>query len=262
MHARAEQAADIRDTIVIVLALAGGAVDAISFLGLGGAFSANMTGNVVLLGAAAGKGFDEALLRSGAALAGYVVGVYVAARAVRAIGGERLAAGELWPGWMTRGLVVVALLECIVLAGWLASDGQPSLAGEATLLAVFALAMGAQAALVHRLGQRPQPGSTAGYGPGAGRRRRARRAARLPGAAGGGLPAAGADDRRRCPRRALQRLSRVVPEPGVPRLVRRAAAAENRLSKQGRRSRCSTRRWGACTRCLALHGPSFGGGCG
>lgn len=152
MHARAEQAADIRDTIVIVLALAGGAVDAISFLGLGGAFSANMTGNVVLLGAAAGKGFDEALLRSGAALAGYVVGVYVAARAVRTIGGERLAAGELWPGWMTRGLVVVALLECIVLAGWLASDGQPSVAGEAMLLAVFALAMGAQAALAHRLG--------------------------------------------------------------------------------------------------------------
>ncbi len=148
MNARAEQAADLRDTVVILLALAAGAVDAISFLGLGGAFSANMTGNVVLLGAAAGKGFTEALLRSGAALAGYVVGVYVAARAVR-----RAAAAEgLWPGWMTRGLAAVGLIECVVLAGWLASSGRPSLAGEATLLAISALAMGAQGALVHRLG--------------------------------------------------------------------------------------------------------------
>jgi uncharacterized membrane protein YoaK (UPF0700 family) len=152
MHARAEQAVDLRDAIVILLALGAGAVDAISFLGLGGAFSANMTGNVVLLGAAAGKGFTEALLRSGAALAGYVVGVYVAARAVRAVVGERSEGGELWPGWMTRGLIVVALLECVVLVAWLASSGRPSLAGEATLLAVFALAMGAQGALVHRLG--------------------------------------------------------------------------------------------------------------
>lgn len=152
MHARAEQAADLRDTVVILLALGSGAVDAISFFGLGGAFSANMTGNVVLLGAAAGKGFTEALLRSGAALAGYVVGVYVAARAVRAIRVERVEPGELWPGWMTRGLVAVALLEGVVLAGWLASAGRPSLAGEALLLAAFALAMGAQGALVHRLG--------------------------------------------------------------------------------------------------------------
>lgn len=151
MDARAEQA-DLRDGIVVLLALAAGAVDAISFLGLGGAFSANMTGNVVLLGAAAGRGFTEALLRSGAALAGYVVGVYVAARAVRTTAAGPRRTGELWPGWMTAGLVAVAALEGVVLAGWLASAGRPGLGGEATLLAVFALAMGAQGALVHRLG--------------------------------------------------------------------------------------------------------------
>ncbi len=81
-----------------------------------------------------------------------MVGVYVAARAVRALGAGRVEGGELWPGWMTRGLVAVALLEGIVLSAWLASAGRPSLAGEAALLAVFALAMGAQGALVHRLG--------------------------------------------------------------------------------------------------------------
>jgi uncharacterized membrane protein YoaK (UPF0700 family) len=138
--------ADIRDALVILLAGAAGAVDAISFLGLGGAFSANMTGNVVLLGAAVGKGFTEQLLRSGAALAGYVAGVYATARLLRD------EPNGLWPGWMTRGLTAVALIECAVLAGWLASDGSPALGGQAALLAVFALAMGAQGALVHRLG--------------------------------------------------------------------------------------------------------------
>lgn len=138
--------ADIRDTLVILLALSAGAVDAISFLGLGGAFSANQTGNVVLLGAAIGNGFSEQLLRSGAALAGYVAGVYLAARAVRD------EPDGLWPGWLTRGLLVVALIEGVVLAGWLASAGDPSLAGQAALLGIFALAMGAQGAMVHRLG--------------------------------------------------------------------------------------------------------------
>jgi len=141
-----DQRADIRDTLVILLALSAGAVDAISFLGLGGAFSANMTGNVVLLGAAAGNGFGEQLVRSGAALAGYVVGVYFAARAVRD------EPDGIWPGWLTRALFAIGLIECVVLAGWVASDGRPSLAVAAALLGVFALAMGGQGALVHRLG--------------------------------------------------------------------------------------------------------------
>lgn len=145
MHARAEQAADVRDVLVILLAVAAGAVDAISFFGLGGAFAANMTGNVVLLGAAAG-GFTHALLRCGAALLGYLAGAYAAARWVRN------GPDGLWPAWMTRGLLVVALAECCVLGGWLGVGGRPGLAGQVAMLAVFALAMGTQGALAHRLG--------------------------------------------------------------------------------------------------------------
>lgn len=145
MHARAEPAADLRDTVVVLLALAAGAVDAISFFGLGGAFAANMTGNVVLLGAVAG-GFTHALLRSGAALVGYVVGAYGAARWVR-----RRPAGH-WSAWMRRGLVVIAVAEVCVLGAWLATDARPGLGGQVAMLGVFALAMGAQGALAHRLG--------------------------------------------------------------------------------------------------------------
>lgn len=145
MHARAEPAADVRDTVVVLLALAAGAVDAISFFGLGGAFAANMTGNVILLGAVAG-GFTHALLRSGAALVGYVVGAFAAARWVRR------RPEEFWPVWMTRGLVVVSLAEAGVLGAWLGAGGRPGLAGQVAMLAVFALAMGAQGALAHRLG--------------------------------------------------------------------------------------------------------------
>src|SRR5262249_4651979 len=61
-------------TVLIVLTVTTGLVDAVSVLGLGRVFTANMTGNVVFLGfAAAGiPGFSMA--RAVVSLAGFVVG--------------------------------------------------------------------------------------------------------------------------------------------------------------------------------------------
>ena len=53
-----------RDAMVLVLTWAAGGVDAISYLGLGHVFTANMTGNAVLLGLAVGQGQGLAALRS------------------------------------------------------------------------------------------------------------------------------------------------------------------------------------------------------
>src|SRR2546421_12943178 len=65
----------IRDSLVVLLTVTTGAVDAASFLALGNVFGSVITGNMVLLGVAAGTGRPELAMPSGVALAGYVAGV-------------------------------------------------------------------------------------------------------------------------------------------------------------------------------------------
>lgn len=62
---------------MLALALAAGAVDALSFLALGQVFTANMTGNVVLLGLALGTGDTSHVIRSGIALATFCLGLAI-----------------------------------------------------------------------------------------------------------------------------------------------------------------------------------------
>src|SRR5947209_10995839 len=69
----------IRDSLVVLLTVTTGAVDAASFLALGNVFGSVITGNMVLLGVAAGTGRPELAVHSGVALAGYVAGVAAAA---------------------------------------------------------------------------------------------------------------------------------------------------------------------------------------
>src|SRR3712207_9429394 len=82
--------ATVRDTMLVMLSLAAGCVDAVGYLGLGQIFVANMTGNTVLLGLAAGQAKGQAALRAMVALAGFVVGV-AAGAAVVGPGRERFA---------------------------------------------------------------------------------------------------------------------------------------------------------------------------
>ena len=63
-----------RDSLVLLLAWAAGSVDAIGFLGLGHVFTANMTGNTVLLGLSLGEGRSLAALANVTALSGFILG--------------------------------------------------------------------------------------------------------------------------------------------------------------------------------------------
>ncbi|MGN6697263.1 MAG: YoaK family protein, partial [Thermomicrobiales bacterium] len=65
----------LRDTLLLLLAGAAGSLDAISYLGLGHVFTANMTGNTVLLGVALAQRDMPAALRNAVALVGFGVGV-------------------------------------------------------------------------------------------------------------------------------------------------------------------------------------------
>jgi len=130
-----------------LLACAAGCVDAVSYIALGRVFTANMTGNTVLLGLAIGQAESQAVVRSGLALLGFLVGVALGA----SIAGRRQHDG-VWPSAVTAALALewVILLGCVVV--WqLAGDGISNSRAEAALIVLSALAMGIQTAAARRL---------------------------------------------------------------------------------------------------------------
>ena len=106
----------MRDSLVVVLTLTTGAVDVTSFLALGNVFSSVVTGDLVLLGAAAGTGRPELAVHSGVALAGYLAGVMAGAPlAVR----WHHASGT-WPPSVT----VTLAVELVILVARGLTNGQ------------------------------------------------------------------------------------------------------------------------------------------
>src|ERR1700749_2249280 len=87
-----EQAARLRDALVVVLALTSGAVDAVTFVRLGRVFSSVITGNLALLGVAAGQREGGLAASGGLALAGYGLGV-IAGRANVGVSADQ----RIWP---------------------------------------------------------------------------------------------------------------------------------------------------------------------
>ena len=133
--------------VLVVLTMTTGLVDAVSVLGLGRVFTANMTGNIVFLGfAAAGvPGFSVA--RAVLSLAGFMVGALLGGRLGVAMAGVS----------RRRWLLTVAVVEaglCFV-AAWVAIGyDMVSLTPVPTLYALIictAVAMGLRNATVRRL---------------------------------------------------------------------------------------------------------------
>jgi uncharacterized membrane protein YoaK (UPF0700 family) len=137
---------DLRDLLLVCLTFGSGAVDAVSFLGLGRVFTAMMSGNIVLLGLAVGSAAGSEAVRSAVSLLAYACGVFAATRLVR---GE--AERSLWPTGLTVSLAIAALAQSGLLAGWLRSAGRPGPTLEAVLVGLSALAMGLQSGAVARL---------------------------------------------------------------------------------------------------------------
>lgn len=128
---------------LMILTLVSGLVDAVSYLGLGHVFTANMTGNVVVLGfaAAGAAGFSApATLTSlgvfllGAVIAGRVAG-HIASR------GRLLIATILVEAVLVGAAALVAFLAGTVASGW----------PRYSVIAILALAMGMRNAAVRRL---------------------------------------------------------------------------------------------------------------
>jgi uncharacterized membrane protein YoaK (UPF0700 family) len=144
-----------RQTMLLLLTLAAGSMDAISYLGLGDVFTAMMTGNIVFLGLSMGQGEFLAALRGIVAITGFSLGVAAGAVIV-----DRKPRDSDWPVAVTWALALeVALLVLFVLL-WNCCGGELSRALRYGLILLSAMAMGIQSAAARHLGV---PGITTTY---------------------------------------------------------------------------------------------------
>jgi uncharacterized membrane protein YoaK (UPF0700 family) len=135
-----------RDILLLVLTSAAGYVDAFGYLSLGRVFTANMTGNTVLLGLHLGQEQGDAVLRSLLALAGFGAGLLVGAMIV-----ERAAATSGWPIEVTAAFALEAFLLAAFAILWHVTVARHEPGNLHGLIALSAAAMGIQSASVRRL---------------------------------------------------------------------------------------------------------------
>ncbi len=127
---------------LLILTAATGMIDAVSFLGLGRVFSANMTGNVVFLGFGLAGAGGLPVVSPLIAAAAFLIGAGI---------GGRLAAG-LPAGESTLRATLVIEVVLLALAAALAaavSIRANAVSGD-SLIAILALAMGTRNAAVRR----------------------------------------------------------------------------------------------------------------
>jgi uncharacterized membrane protein YoaK (UPF0700 family) len=141
---------DIRDLLLVALTVSTGAVDALSWLGLGKVFSAFMTGNIAFLGFRVGGAPGPSVPRVLAATAAFSLGAFLAARIVR----RTEKSGSLWPRLATVALALALTFQAAFLVLWAAVSGHPSTASGEVLIALMGVAMGMQTTTIFSLGVR------------------------------------------------------------------------------------------------------------
>jgi len=137
-----------RDLLVVVLTATTGALDAVTFIGLGHVFSSVITGNLVLLGVAAGRRSGVLALSAALALSGYALGALLGARSA----GTHQDEQPIWPARVTIALVFELVILAAFAGVWYGCGSHPAVTPRYFLLFMGATAMGAQSAAVRRLG--------------------------------------------------------------------------------------------------------------
>ncbi|MEU5988463.1 YoaK family protein [Spirillospora sp. NPDC047418] len=136
----------LRAALLVLLTFGSGTTDIVGFLGMEKVFTANMTGNIVLFGLAAGEANGADLARCGAATLAFAVGL---------LAGFRIAGrhdpGRVWPPRITAVLAAVLALQTAFLAGWTLTDAEPRGGELLVLIALSSTAMGAQTAAARSL---------------------------------------------------------------------------------------------------------------
>lgn len=128
--------------LALVLAYAAGATDAFAFLLLGGVFTANMTGNLVLAGLTERPGYHSMITGVVVAIIVFCAALYGAFRVARS-GSSRIR--------LVAVLLVAVFAQVTVLATWLFAPGHASPMALVGLIALSSVAMAAQTAVARRV---------------------------------------------------------------------------------------------------------------
>lgn len=128
---------------LLVLTFTTGIVDAISFLGLGHVFTANMTGNVVLLGFGIAGSGGLPIAAPFASLGAFVLGAVTGGRVARRVEPGRILTTAL-------AIEIAVLAAAAVIAG--ATTVAVGAAVTYLLIILLAFAMGVRSACIRRLG--------------------------------------------------------------------------------------------------------------
>ena len=126
------------------LTVVSGIVDAVSYLGLGHVFTANMTGNVVLVGFALAGAPGFSVAASATALGAFVLGAVTGGRIGLRVPHKRslLVTAVTLEAGFTVVAAVIAASVAVLSAGW----------PRFTVIAVLAYAMGIRNSVVRRMG--------------------------------------------------------------------------------------------------------------
>ncbi|MFD9893688.1 YoaK family protein [Amycolatopsis sp. NPDC059027] len=133
-----------RDLVVLLLILTvvSGIVDAVSFLGLGDVFVANMTGNIVFFGFAAAGQVGHSILPSLTAIAAFLAGAFAGGRLSRRAHGRALLRRATM-------LQAVPVTLAVVVSAVFGSAGRPA---AEVLIVLLGFAMGLQNAAARDIG--------------------------------------------------------------------------------------------------------------
>lgn len=133
-----------RNLIILLLCMVSGIVDVIGYLQLGHVFTANMTGNIIIMGMALGHLHTVSLVRSGAAFVGFIIG-----NAAGTLFLGRSHPGSVWSSRMT--MIISVQLVFFLLFAWLsAAPLVPAM--EYVLIILLSLTMGMQTTMARKLG--------------------------------------------------------------------------------------------------------------
>ncbi|SEK29382.1 YoaK family protein [Paenibacillus sp. OK003] len=129
---------------MLLLCMSAGMVDVIGYLGLGHVLTANMTGNIVLLGIAIARAQELVVLRALLALIGFIAGNAIAAYMIGHV--------QTKNGWSARVTAVFTVESILLLLFAIAMISPYSEQLSYFLIAMLAAAMGMQTTAARRIG--------------------------------------------------------------------------------------------------------------
>lgn len=127
-------------TLLLLLIAVAGGIDAIAFVGIGGVFVTNQTGNLVFLSMGVAGTHTGNTAAAATSLVCFVAGAMIGGRLL-----PRVRRGEVWP---SRTSTVIAVEVALIVGGALLSGSDTP---AALVVWPMAIAMGLQAALAQRM---------------------------------------------------------------------------------------------------------------